>query len=96
MKTVLRWAIVYLFLLIGLTALGLYNHQLSSRLQALQTSEADLSRKETRLLLEQYRLVSPLALRQWAEANGYVPMSLAQWDNPRSGSVRPAPEGSAP
>lgn len=84
MKTVLRWATVYLVLLAGLTVFGHYNHQLSAQLQTLYATEADRSRKETQLLLEHYQLVAPLALREWAEANGYIPMSLARWDAPRS------------
>ncbi len=84
MKTVLRWATVYLLLLTGLTVLGHYNQQLNTHLQALYSTEADRSRKETKLLLEHYQLVAPLALREWAEANGYIPMSLARWDAPRS------------
>lgn len=80
MKTVLRWATVYLLLLTGLTFLGHYNQQLNAQLQALYATEADRSRKETQLLLEQHRLVAPLALREWAEANGYIPMSLARWE----------------
>lgn len=87
MKTVLRWGMVYLLLLVGLTALGHYNQQLSARLVALQALEADLRRKETRLLLQRYQLTSPLALRTWAEANGYIPMSLGRWV---------LPEGSPP
>ncbi len=79
MKTVLKWGLVYWVLLLGITALGHYNQQLSTQLRQLQATEADLRRKETRLLLERYRLVSPLALRAWAEANGYIPMSLARW-----------------
>ncbi|MCS7068241.1 MAG: hypothetical protein RMK51_03745 [Meiothermus sp.] len=82
MKTVFRWGLVYLLLLSGLTALGHYNQQLSARLTALQAAEADRRQKETRLLLERYRLVSPLALQEWAEAHGYIPMSLGRWARP--------------
>lgn len=92
MKTVLRWAMVYLLLLTGLTALGHYNQRLNASLQALHSTEADRTRKETKLLLQRYQLVSPLALREWAEANGYIPMSLARWDVPRleqPGPVQP-------
>lgn len=79
MKTVLRWGTVYLLLLTGLTALGHYNQQLNAKLVALQALEADLKQKETRLLLQRYQLTAPLALRTWAEANGYIPMSLGRW-----------------
>ncbi|GIW24474.1 hypothetical protein [Meiothermus sp.] len=79
MKTVLRWGTAYVLLLTGLIALGHYNQQLNAKLQAMQAVEADLRQKETRLLLERYRLVSPLALQAWAEANGFVPMSLGRW-----------------
>jgi len=92
MKTVLRWAMVYLLLLTGLTALGHYNQRSNARLQALHSTEADRSQKEIKLLLQHYQLVSPLAVREWAEANGYIPMSLARWDPPRSeqpGPVQP-------
>ncbi|WP_299429479.1 hypothetical protein [uncultured Meiothermus sp.] len=93
MKTVLRWSTVYLLLLAGLTALGHYNQQLNSSLQALHSTEADRSRKETRLLLQHYQLVSPLALREWAEASGYIPMSLARWDRPLSPRAENAGRG---
>lgn len=83
MKTALRWGTVYLLLLTGLTALGHYNQQLSARLVALQALEADLRQKETRLLLQRYQLIAPLALRTWAEANGYIPMSLGRWILPK-------------
>jgi len=82
MSTVLRWGTVYLLLLTGLTALGHYNQQLSSKLAALQASEADLRQRETRLLLQRYQLTAPLALRAWAEAKGYIPMSLGRWVQP--------------
>lgn len=82
MKTVLRWGIVYLLSLVGLTALGHYNQQLNAKLTALQALEADLRQKETRLLLQRYQLTAPLALRTWAEANGYIPMSLGRWIAP--------------
>lgn len=91
MKTVLRWGLVYLLLLAGLTALGHYNQQLSAKLMFIQATEADRRQKETKLLLERYQLVSPLALREWAEANGYVPMSLARWVNPSEVPERSAP-----
>lgn len=83
MKTVLRWSTVYLLLLTGLTALGHYNQQLSARLVTLQALEAELRQKETRLLLQRYQLIAPLALRSWAEDNGYIPMSLGRWVLPK-------------
>lgn len=79
MKTVLRWSTVYLLLLTGLTALGHYNQQLSARLVTLQALEAELRQKETRLLLQRYQFIAPLALQSWAEDNGYIPMSLGRW-----------------
>lgn len=82
MKTVLRWGTVYLLLLTGLTALGHYNQQLNANLAALEQKEADLQQKETRLLLQRYQLTAPLALRAWAEANGFIPMSLGRWAYP--------------
>lgn len=82
MKTVLRWGTVYLLLLTGLTALGHYNQQLNANLATLEQKEADLQQKETRLLLQRYQLTAPLALRAWAEANGFIPMSLGRWVRP--------------
>ncbi|WP_027881632.1 hypothetical protein [Meiothermus rufus] len=79
MRTAVKWGLMYWGLLLGLTALGHYNQQLNTQLRQLQAAEADLRRKETQLLLERYRMTSPLALREWAEANGYIPMSLARW-----------------
>jgi predicted aminopeptidase len=80
MRTVLRWASIYLLLLVSLTALGYYNQSLNGKLQALLSRETDLGNKEARLMLQRYQLVSPLALRNWAEANGFIPMSLARWE----------------
>jgi hypothetical protein len=92
MRIVLRWATAYLLFLTSLTVLGHYNQQLNAHLQALYAAEADRSRKETQLLLEQHRLLAPLALREWAEANGYIPMSLARWEaSPSTGQQRSTP-----
>lgn len=79
MKIVVRWAAVYLGLMVALTAFGYYNQQRQWQLEALQTQEAKLYRQATQLTLQRYDLLSPLALREWAERNGYVPMSLASW-----------------
>ncbi|MCS7059523.1 MAG: hypothetical protein NZ849_06205 [Meiothermus sp.] len=79
MKSALRWGTVYIVLMVGLTALGHYNQQQSARLQALLRREADLRQREVRLNLERYQLTSPLALLEWAEAQGYIPMSLGRW-----------------
>jgi hypothetical protein len=75
----MRWGVVYVALVVGLTALGHYNQQQSAHLQALLKREADLRQKEVRLSLERYHLTSPLALLEWAEAQGYIPMSLGHW-----------------
>lgn len=91
MKTVLRWGLMYLLLLTGLTALGHYNQHLNTRLVVLQANESNLKQKETRLLLQRYQLTAPLALRTWAEANGYIPMSLGRWVNPAQETERSAP-----
>ncbi|MDX2008272.1 MAG: hypothetical protein SFU83_23760 [Meiothermus sp.] len=79
MKIVVRWAVVYLGLMVVLTAFGYYNQQRQWQLEGLQKREAELARTATRLTLQRYDLLSPLALREWAERNGYVPMSLANW-----------------
>jgi hypothetical protein len=80
MSTLWRWAGVYLLLMSGLTAFGYLNQQRAARLEGLQARVNDLQRRQTQLTLQRYDLLSPLALRQWAEANGYTPMSLAQWE----------------
>ncbi len=80
MKVVVRWGAAYLFLLMGLTVFGYYNLQRQNALEVLRGSVSELERRETRLTLMRYDLLSPLALRQWAEQNGYIPMSLAQWE----------------
>lgn len=80
MKVVIRWGAAYLLLMMALTAFGYYNQQRLSALDDLKDNVAELERRETRLTLMRYDLLSPLALRQWAEKNGYVPMSLAQWE----------------
>ncbi len=93
MRTVLRWASIYLLLLVSLTGLGYFNQQLNGKLQAHLSRETDLGNKETRLLLQRYQLVSPLALRNWAEANGFVPMSLARWETRPLGEPGPLTPG---
>lgn len=80
MKVVIRWGAAYLLLMLALTAFGYYNQQRLNRLDLLKGEVAELERRETRLTLMRYDLLSPLALRQWAEQNGYIPMSLAQWE----------------
>lgn len=79
MKTVARWAGVYLLLLSLLTAIGTFNYQQKQKLQLVLDKEGELTGNLTRLTRERYELLSPLALRDWAQANGYIPMSLAQW-----------------
>jgi hypothetical protein len=78
-----------MLLLVGLTALGYYNQHLNGKLQTLLSRETDLGSKETRLLLQRYQLVSPLALRNWAETNGFIPMSLARWETRPPGEPGP-------
>lgn len=80
MKVVVRWGIAYLAILMGLTAFGYYNQQRQNALEHLRFEVSELERRQTRLTLQRYDLLSPLALRQWAEQNGYIPMSLAQWE----------------
>lgn len=80
MSPLWRWAGVYLLLMAGLTAFGYLNQQRMARLDRLQAQVLDLQRRQTQLTLQRYDLLSPLALRQWAEANGYIPMSLARWE----------------
>ncbi|RDI96547.1 hypothetical protein DV704_01645 [Meiothermus sp. QL-1] len=82
MKSAFRWATVYIVLLVGLTALGHYNQRQAAHLQALLSQEAELEQKELRLTQEHYRLTAPLALLEWAEARGYLPMSLGRWAPP--------------
>lgn len=80
MSTLWRWAGVYLLLLTGLTAFGYFNQNRAARLDGLQARVRDLERRQTQLTLQRFDLLSPLALRAWAEANGYTPMSLARWE----------------
>ncbi|MER3462631.1 MAG: hypothetical protein C4342_06520 [Armatimonadota bacterium] len=80
MSTLWRWAGVYLLLMSGLTAFGYLNQRRTAHLEDLQTRILDLERRQTQLTLQRFDLLSPLALRQWAEANGYTPMSLAKWE----------------
>ena len=86
MRAALRRGLEYLLMHTGLTGLGHYNQQLNTRLAALQTKESNLRQKETWLLLQRYQLTAPLALRAWAEANGYIPMSLGRWVEPERSS----------
>ncbi|MBF6595637.1 MAG: hypothetical protein IVW51_14510 [Thermaceae bacterium] len=79
MNTLWRWAGVYLTLMSALTAFGYYNQRRAVHLENLQQRISDLQKRQTQLTLQRFDLLSPLALRQWAEANGYTPMSLAKW-----------------
>lgn len=72
MKTVLRWGLLYLLLLTGLTALGHYNQQLNANLTALEAKETDLRQKETRLLLQRYQLTAP-----WPCGPGLRPTAIS-------------------
>jgi hypothetical protein len=79
MRTAVRWGTIYVLLLSLLVALG--NHNLGQRqaLKQLQARQDRLKDETLRLTVERYQVLSPLSLRQWAEAKGFVPMSQGNW-----------------
>ncbi|MER3479397.1 MAG: hypothetical protein C4327_02660 [Meiothermus sp.] len=79
MRVSLRWAFVYLGLLALLLGIGHWNQTQRLWLKNLERRAQVLQSEETRSLLQRYAYMSPLKLREWAENNGYVPMSLGQW-----------------
>lgn len=79
MRVSLRWALVYLGLLALLLGIGHWNQAQRLGLRNLERRAQALQSEETRLLLRRYDYMSPLKLREWAEENGYVPMSLGRW-----------------
>lgn len=88
MKTVARWAGIYLLLLGLLTAVGAFNYQQNQKLHRVLDRETELTGDLTRFTRERYELISPLALREWAENNSFIPMSLANW---QAGAERKTP-----
>jgi hypothetical protein len=82
MNTALRWGGVYLLLLALLVGLGHFNLTRGEALKQLQARQDRLQDETLRLTVERYGVLSPLSLRQWAEAKGFVPMSQGQWGEP--------------
>jgi hypothetical protein len=79
MTSLWRWAFVYLGLLLLLVGLGHLNRQRERHLFSLQAQLEQAQTQEGQLLLERYKLLSPTAIRQWADQHGYIPMSIANW-----------------
>ena len=79
MKTALRWGGVYVLMLILLIALGNHNLERGQALRQLQARQDRLQDETLRLTVERYQVLSPLSLRKWAEAKGFVPMSQGNW-----------------
>ncbi len=80
MSTLQRWSFFYISLLLVLVALGRINQQKHMSFASMTQTEVQLEKELADLSEVRYRLMSPLALRKWAEDNGFVPMSLARWE----------------
>ncbi len=83
MKTFQKWAAIYLFLLAGLIGIGFFNYQAGQRYEVLLEKENELKYELVATSKQHYELLSPLALQDWANKNGYIPMATANWERSR-------------
>lgn len=71
-----RWIFLYGLLLITLACLGVYNQQLYLYHNTLIEHKEMLNQQKTELRVLATKINGPLAVRQWAEAKGMVPVSI--------------------
>ncbi|TBH21582.1 hypothetical protein [Thermus thermamylovorans] len=79
MRTVWRFGLLYLLALLLVFALGHGNQMERARLQALKERLAALEAQEEALLREGWEATRPHRVLEWAEREGFVPMSRGRW-----------------
>ncbi|GAB5601846.1 hypothetical protein FJNA_03700 [Thermus sp. FJN-A] len=79
MRAAWRFGLLYLVGLLLVLAAGHRNQVEKAELQALKERLARLEAKEEALLQEKWRQTQPHRVLEWAESQGFVPMSRGRW-----------------
>lgn len=80
MRAVWRFGLLYLLALLLLFALGHRNQVEKAHLAKMEKALKDLQAQEEALLKEGWALSQPLRVLEWAEKEGFVPMSEGRWN----------------
>jgi cell division protein FtsL len=79
-KSALRFGLLYLLALLLLFAFGHRNQVERAHLAEMEAQLKKLKAEEEALLKEAWRLGRPLRVLEWAEEEGFVPMSEGRWN----------------
>jgi len=79
-KSALRFGLLYLLALLLLFAAGHRNQLEKARLARMEERIDRLKAEEEALLKETWRLSQPHRVLEWAEKEGFVPMSRGRWE----------------
>ncbi|MGC8875794.1 hypothetical protein [Thermus sp.] len=80
MRAALRFGLLYLLALLLLFAAGHRNQMEKARLARMEERLKHLKAQEESLLKEAWRLSQPHRVLEWAEKEGFVPMSRGRWE----------------
>lgn len=80
MRATWRFGLLYLLALLLLFALGHRNQVERAHLGEMEKRLRDLKAQEEALLKEGWALGQPLRVLEWAEKEGFVPMSEGRWN----------------
>ncbi|SDF03014.1 hypothetical protein SAMN04488243_12118 [Thermus arciformis] len=79
MKSALRFGLLYLLALLLLLAFGHRNQLERARLAQMEARLERLRAEENALLKETWRLSQPHRVLEWAEREGFIPLSQGRW-----------------
>lgn len=79
MRAVLRLGLLYLLALLLLFAFGHRNQMERRALLGLEARIQTLAAEEEALTRAKWAQIRPLRLLDWAEAQGFIPMSQGRW-----------------
>ncbi|GAA6756010.1 hypothetical protein QT17_04340 [Thermus sp. 2.9] len=79
MRAAVRFGLLYLLSLLLLFALGHRNQVEKAALARMEARLAELKAEEEALLRETWRASRPLRVLEWAEKEGFIPMSKGRW-----------------
>ncbi|GLV48281.1 hypothetical protein TJA_14370 [Thermus sp. LT1-2-5] len=79
MRTAVRFGLLYLLTLLFLFALGHRNQAEKAALARMEERLAKLQAEEEALRKEAWRSSRPLEVLEWAEQEGFIPMSQGRW-----------------
>ncbi len=79
-RTALRWGFLYALGLILVAVMGAVSWREAERLEALQAQRQALAARVKELEAARAQALSPAAILAWAEAQGFIPMSVGRWE----------------